>query len=342
MSLVEKAGSVDFLKTLKILYVEDDMDVRALQTLFLQRRFACVDTACNGEEGLMAFRNGSYDVVVTDLKMPVLDGLEMAVQIKAQSPDIPVIVVTAFNESDYFVRSIEIGIDRYVIKPVVPEALIDAIEKTARARVHQLELEQERHNVVKTLQQIIEALGRAIEKRDPYTFGHQKRVSLLAVGIGKEMGLNAEALAGLRLGALIHDVGKINIPAEVMTSPRRFLPVELELMQTHPSSGFEIVRDIHFPWPIAEIIYQHHERMDGSGYPQGLRGGEIAFEARIMAVADVVEAIASHRPYRPSLGLEAARAEILEKRGTAFDADVVDACVRVIDKTQMAFWDEKR
>lgn len=338
MSPPENLGSTDFLKTLKILYVEDDVDVRALMTLFLQRRFACVDTACNGQEGLAAYATGAYDVVVTDLKMPVMDGLEMASRIKAHSSDMPVIVVTAFNEAEYFARLIEIGIDRYVIKPVVPDLLMDAIEKTARVRVHQLELEQERRNVVLTLQQIIEALGRAIEKRDPYTDGHQKRVSLLAVEIGMEMGLGSEALAGLRLGALIHDVGKINIPSEVMTSPRRFLPVELELMQTHPMSGFEIVRDIRFPWPITEIIHQHHERMDGSGYPQGLKGKEIAMEARIMAVADVVEAMASHRPYRPALGLEAARAEILENRTQAYDPDVVDACVRTIDRTSMSFW----
>lgn len=175
----------------------------------------------------------------------------------------------------------------------------------------------------------IEVIAATIEARDPYTAGHQRRVADLARAIGAELGLAENELEGLHFGALIHDLGKIQVPAELLSKPTRLSKAELELIKVHPEAGYEIVRDIEFPWPVAAMVYQHHERLDGSGYPQGLKGDAIAREARILAVADVVEAMASHRPYRPGLGLDAALREIEEKRGTAFDPAVVDACLRL-------------
>lgn len=143
------------------------------------------------------------------------------------------------------------------------------------------------------------------------------------------MGLPEPQLEGVHFGALIHDLGKVQIPAEILSKPARLSKLEYELIKTHPQAGCEIVKGIEFPWPVAEMVHQHHERLDGTGYPQGLKGDAIALEARILAVADVVEAMASHRPYRPGLGIEAGLQEIERKRGTSFDPGVVDTCLRL-------------
>jgi PAS domain S-box-containing protein/putative nucleotidyltransferase with HDIG domain len=165
------------------------------------------------------------------------------------------------------------------------------------------------------------------EMRDPYTAGHERRVAKLAVAIGAELGLDADRQEGLQVAGLLHDVGKIGIPAEILSKPARLSRVEFLLIQGHAEQGYEVLKDIDFPWPVAEVARQHHERMDGSGYPRGLAGDAILLEARILAVADVVEAMSSHRPYRPALGIEAALAEISRGRGSVYDAAVADTCL---------------
>ena len=181
-----------------------------------------------------------------------------------------------------------------------------------------------------TFNDVIRTMGQIVGKKDPYTIEHQERVAMLAMRIGAAMGLGGERLEGLRIAGLVHDVGKVEIPGEVLSKPGRLTPLEYELVKTHAESSFEILREIDFPWPVAEIARQHHEKLDGSGYPQGLKGDEIMLESRILAVADVVEAMASHRPYRPSLGLDAARAEIERHSGVKFDPKVVETCVAIL------------
>jgi putative nucleotidyltransferase with HDIG domain len=184
----------------------------------------------------------------------------------------------------------------------------------------------------------VEAITATVEARDPYTAGHQRRVADLAQSIAREMGLDESALEGIHFGAQIHDLGKIQVPAEILAKPTRLSKPEFELIKTHPQAGYDIVRGIEFPWPVADMVRQHHERLDGSGYPQGLKGEAIALEARILAVADVVEAMASHRPYRASLGLDAALREIEAKRGIWFEEKVVDACLRLFREKGLAAW----
>ena len=167
------------------------------------------------------------------------------------------------------------------------------------------------------------------EMRDPYTAGHEKRVAQIAVAIGAEMGYDAQQQEGLRVAGYLHDVGKITIPAEILSKPGRLSAIEFELIKGHPRASYDVLKDVEFPWPVAEVALQHHERMDGSGYPQGLKGEAILPETRIMSVADVIEAMASHRPYRAGLGIETALQEIVRGRGTAYDADVADACLRL-------------
>lgn len=181
----------------------------------------------------------------------------------------------------------------------------------------------------KSLEDTILAIAATMEMRDPYTAGHERRVAELAASIARELGLAEPAIEGIRFGAMIHDLGKIKIPAEILVKPTRLAPIEYELSKQHAQAGYDILKCIDFPWPVAQMVLQHHERLDGSGYPNGLKGDALIREARILAIADVVEAMSSHRPYRPGLGLDTALAEIERGRGAQYDAHAVDACLRL-------------
>lgn len=206
--------------------------------------------------------------------------------------------------------------------------------RSLRARVA-----QEQHEVLlrQSLEESIMAIAATVEARDPYTAGHQKRVGELATAIALEMKLPEEKLRGIHLAAIIHDVGKIHVPAEILTKPGNLTDLEYKLVQTHPQVGYDILKDVKYPWPIAQIILQHHEKIDGSGYPQGLKGEEILTEAKILTVADAVEAMSSSRPYRPALGVNAALEEISQGRGTKYDPAVVDVCLRLFAENKFTF-----
>lgn len=184
---------------------------------------------------------------------------------------------------------------------------------------------------VEALESVAKSMGAVIETRDPYTAGHQQRVGDLAARLGQALGLDANRVEGLRIGGYLHDVGKVAIPSEVLNFPGALSDVERALVQTHAAHGRDILRDVPFPWPVREMAIQHHERLDGSGYPNGLRGDEICFEARIIAVADVFDAITSARPYREGRTVQFALTELRMGVGTQFDADVVDALVGLLD-----------
>ncbi|GAG84051.1 unnamed protein product, partial [marine sediment metagenome] len=167
-------------------------------------------------------------------------------------------------------------------------------------------------------------VGRIVETRDPYTAGHQLKVSELATAIAREMKLTVDRIEGIRIASLIHDIGKVSIPAEILSNPIKLNEIESSLIKDHSQIGYDILKTIDFPWPVAQIIIQHHEKLDGSGYPQGLKGNKILLEAKIIGVADVVEAMSSHRPYRPTLGIDKALEEISQNRGILYDPEVVD------------------
>jgi putative nucleotidyltransferase with HDIG domain len=170
------------------------------------------------------------------------------------------------------------------------------------------------------------------EARDPYTAGHQRRVSELSVAIAEEMALSKHRLEGLEMASLIHDIGKTSIPQEILTKPGKLTKIEFDLIKEHPKIGYEIFKKHNFPWPIERFIHEHHERLNGSGYPSNLKGDEISLEGRILAVADVVEAMSSNRPYRPSLGIQKALEEIKKNAGILYDENVVNACLKVFEK----------
>ncbi len=204
-------------------------------------------------------------------------------------------------------------------------------DRIAHAHAHHAEILQ------KSLEQSIQVIADTVDARDPYTAGHQRRVAELAVAIGRELGLREEQIHGIHLAAVIHDLGKIRVPAEILSKPGKLSEIEFMLIKVHPQAGYDILKDVDFPWPIADIVRQHHERPDGSGYPQGLKGAQILLESRIMSVADVMEAMASHRPYRAALGIEVALKEIERGRGSAYDPAVADACLKLFREGRFAF-----
>jgi PAS domain S-box-containing protein/putative nucleotidyltransferase with HDIG domain len=205
---------------------------------------------------------------------------------------------------------------------------------TVRTRGERLE---SAHKLERALEDTIQAIATTIETRDPYTAGHQQRVSRLAVAIARELGLDDTRVAGIQRGAEIHDIGKIYIPSEILNRPGKLTDIEFSLIKTHSQVGYDIVKDIDFPWPISQMILQHHERLDGSGYPNGLKGNAIVYEAQILAVADVVEAMMNHRPYRPALGLDMAMKEIAKGSGKLFDPAIVAACTKLLNCGEFVF-----
>ncbi len=231
------------------------------------------------------------------------------------------------KRADGSVRDVQVFSSKIVAnKKELLHSIIHDITDRKRAEE---ELQRTLESLRKAVGTTIQVMVSAVETRDPYTAGHQVRVADLARAIATEMGLPQEKIDGIRMAGSIHDIGKLSIPAEILSKPTKLTEIEFSLIKEHSKKGYEILKDVESPWPLAEMVYQHHERMDGSGYSRNLKGDEIIMEARIMAVADVVEAMASHRPYRPGLGIDAALEEIEKNRRTFYDNSVVDACLRL-------------
>ena len=223
-----------------------------------------------------------------------------------------------------------------------PVRMVGTVHDITEVREKQEELRQSYGKLQKAMHGTIHAIGLTVEMRDPYTAGHQRRVSQLACAIAREMSLPEEQIKGLHTGGLVHDIGKISIPADILSKPGGLSKTEFALFKDHPQVGYEILKGIEFPWPVASMILQHHEKMDGSGYPEGLSGDEIILEARILLVSDVVEAMCSHRPYRPALGMDKALEEIAKNTGVLYDYDVANACLRLFNEKGFEFEEMKK
>lgn len=317
----------------------------------------------DGEQALKAARARKPDLLVTDVLMPHMDGYRLCQEWRADPllANIPLVFYSAnFTSPEDEQFALSLGVDRYLIKPLDPIDLLREIDRllaltrdgeyrpAAPGTGSEAEVLKE-HNALlvnKLEQQIAEAvtandqlqrmmtstvraLAKLAEARDPYTSGHQERVADIAVHIAAEMGLDDRQCEGIRIAGMMHDIGKINIPAEILTKPSSLTDLEYAIIKTHPQVGFDVLCDIEFPWPIATYVLQHHERLNGSGYPGGLAADQISQGSRILAVADVVEAMSYHRPYRSARGIEAALAEIETHRGVLYDEECVAACVRL-------------
>ena len=211
------------------------------------------------------------------------------------------------------------------------------IRDVSERKIVEEKIKQSRQKLKKTLDNTVNALVKTIGLRDPYTSGHQKRVSKLAVAIARELELSEKEVKLIKIAALIHDIGKATIPMEILNKPAKLARVEINLIKAHPQTGYDILKDISFPWAVEEVVLQHHERIDGSGYPRGLKEDEILIGAKIIAVADVVEAMSSHRPYRSALGVKNALEEISQNRGILYDPKVADTCLKLFRKKKFKF-----
>jgi len=339
----------------RILVVDDEEAIRLLLGQIMEMGGYAYNLAANAKEARASLEHQSIDLVICDNKMPGESGINLVQYIRASYPDIAVIMLTGLDDPELAKTAREIGTYGYMIKPFKPNELmitianalhrreLETANKTYRENLECLvkkrsaELQETLDKLRKTMMGIIQSMTLTVEVRDPYTAGHQRRVANLARYIATEMGLSEDHIDGIHTAGVLHDLGKVSVPVELLTKPSRLTEIEFKLIQTHPQVAFDILREIEFPWPIAQIVYQHHERMDGSGYPFGMSDKEILFEARIIAVADIVEAMMSHRPYRPALGIEAAIKEISRKRGTIYDANVVDACMRLFRDKDFKF-----
>lgn len=218
-----------------------------------------------------------------------------------------------------------------------PRGMIGIFIDITNRKTTEEQLKESFKKLQKTMEDSIYSISLVTEARDAYTAGHQQKVSKLAVALAKEMGFPKDKVEGIKIAALIHDVGKINLPAEILSKPGKLSEIEFNLIKNHSQIGYDILKKVDFLWPIARIVLQHHEKINGSGYPRGLKGDEILLEAKIICVADVVEAMSSHRPYRPALGIDKALEEISKNKGILYDPEVVDACLKIFKEKGFKF-----
>ncbi len=339
----------------KILVVDDEEPIRRLLNRLMDMKGYQCSSASNAAEARNCIKNENFDLILCDLNMPGEHGLDLIRYTLSEYPETAVVMITAVDDQETAETALKIGAYGYIIKPFEPNEVLINVVNALRRRKLEIDNREHRENLEqtvarrtselqktleklqRTMEGIIQTMALTVETRDPYTAGHQKRAADLACAIAKESELSEDQIFGIRMAGEIHDVGKISVPAEILSKPSQLSEIEFGLIKTHPQVGFDILKGIEFPWPIAQMVLQHHENINGSGYPQGLSGEEITPEARILAVADVVEAISSHRPYRPALGIDKALEQILKNREILYDPNVVDVCLKLFSEKRFAF-----
>ncbi len=324
---------------IKVLVIEDDeAHAELIERAFEGHRvdFNLISKR-NLADALAFIKINRPDIVVSDWLLPDGRGIDVIQKYKERLP-FPVLMMTSHGNEEMAVEAMKSGALDYIVKSQdVFINMPDYVLRGLREWEHIVARQQAEARLKQVLMQTVETLSLMVEKRDPYTSGHQKKVSQLACAIGEEMNLSSETIEGIHIAAILHDIGKISIPSEFLNKPGRLEALEFDIIKTHPQSAYEMLKAIDFAYPVAQIILQHHEKYDGSGYPQGVKAEDILIEARILTVADVVEAISSHRPYRPSLGIEYALQEISENAGQLFDPNVVAACLRLFKQKEFIF-----
>lgn len=337
----------------KILIIDDKIDnlitINAVLKILLPE--SELITCLSGAEGIEKMRLDKPDMVLCDVQMPGMDGFEVIRLTKSDDvlKHIPIVLITATKTtSEDRAKGLKLGAATFISKPIDEVELIARIKVTLRIKEYEDLLRKEKEYLKEMVQEktehlkqsldkleimldgIINTLITVVEMRDPYTAGHQNKVAEYSCAIAEQMQLSEKEIETIRMAAVLHDIGKISIPSEILSKPGKLTELEYAMLKEHPESGYNILKEIEFEAPIAEIVYQHHERIDGTGYPRHLKDDEILIEAKIICVADVLEAITSHRPYRAALGLVIALEELKGNRGKIYDADVVDACIEVI------------
>ena len=322
----------------KVLIVDDDPNLLESVKRQLRKDFD-IETAEGPDVALDKIAsNGGYAVIISDFQMPGMNGAQFLSKVEEISSESVRMLLTGNADMGTAVESINEGhIFRFLMKPCsmydLKQAINSGLKQFQLVKAEKELLKQHyTKKILKALKETIQGIAMTVEARDPYTAGHQKNVARIATAVAKDMALPEEQIEGIHLAGLIHDIGKIYVPGEILNRPGRLTNEEFALIKTHVGVGYDIVKNIEFPWPIAQTILQHHERMDGSGYPSKIHGGEIILEARIMSVADVIEAMATHRPYRVALPLEKALEEISQNKNVLYDPDVVDTCLNLFQE----------
>ena len=330
---------------LRLLIIEDSdrdvaLEVRALEAAGYTVTYTVAETAAGMKAALVG---QAFDIVISDHNLPQFDAPGALDVLKQSGQDIPFIIVSGAMGEEAAVALIKAGAHDYVMKDRLTRlgsAIEHAIKDSENLRERKLaeeKLLKSYESVKKTLNDTINTMVKIVEIRDPYTAGHQQKVADLAIAIGSEMKLEATRIDQLRTAALIHDIGKIYTPSDILSKPGKLADIEFGLIKTHAQNSYDIVKGMNFPGVVAEAILQHHERLDGSGYPNGLKGKDTLIEAKILVVADVIEAMASDRPYRPALGIDKALEEISKNKGKLYDPAVVDICVELFKSGKFKF-----
>lgn len=324
---------------IKILIIEDD----EAHSELIARSFEDHRTTfnlmfkTNLKESRQYLEENQPQIVLCDWMLPDGKGLDIFPQDPKQIP-FPIVVMTSYGNEELAVETIKAGAFDYIVKSADTLAnMAFFVLRVLREWNHIAARKEAEKRLQNVLWQTVESLALMVEKRDPYTSGHQRKVSELSTAIARKMNLSEETVQGIRIAGILHDIGKLMVPLEYLNKPGKLAPLEFSIIKTHPQHAYDMLKTIDFPFPVDQVVLQHHEKYDGSGYPQGLRGDEILLEARIITVADVVEAISSHRPYRPALGIRAALEEISTYSGSSYDPNVVKACLELFQTGEFHF-----
>ncbi len=332
--------------SIKLLFIDDDKEFHPLfKHSFTNKmpegkyELLMIDSALAALELIKSIPD--FDIILCDVNMPQMDGLTFLSEVKKIDPIIKVIMISASQDISSIRKAMNKDAFDFIIKPIDFEDLEATLTKTYDYILNQREakraLDHSIEVIQKTLEQTIQVISTIGELRDPYTAGHQLRVAQLANSIAKEMNCPEEQCYWTYVAGLMHDIGKICIPTEILCRPGGVSLHELELIRDHADAGYQILKGIEFPWPVADIVHQHHERLNGTGYPQGLKSEKICLEAKIISVADTVEAVSSFRPYRPAMGIEKGLEIINKEKGSLYDEEIVAACNRVFNERGFHF-----
>ena len=333
---------------INILIVDDEESVRHLLSRMLLRSGYECTLAADAAEARKFIKNRNFELILCDVTMPGESGIDFIRYVAAEYPDTATMMVTAVDDPEIAETALEVGIYGYLIKPFNTNEMIinvrnslrrrelEFVDRTYRKNLEQ-KVEERTAELQKTLEGTICALTMTVEYRDPYTAGHQQQVSDLASAIAEKMGFSKDKIMGIRMAGMLHDIGKIAIPIEILSKPGQLGKTTFELIKNHSQVGYDILNSIKFPWPLSQIVLQHHERIDGSGYPDGLSGKQILTEAKILGVADVVEAMASRRPYRQALGIDKALEEISINKGKLYDVEAANVCLKIFKDKKFEF-----
>ncbi len=328
-----------------LLIVDDDDSFVKITKLKLEKHFSGdkikIYTAQDGKVALRLIKSIDIDIVLADINMPAMSGLELLEETRLVDKNIKFIMVSADHSLADIRQAMNSGAFDFLLKPVdFDDLFLTVLKSINEVEAQQLlegQLENSYKKLKQTVQEIVHAISTMEEMRDPYTAGHMRRVAQLAKAIAIEMDLSVDKVESIYMAGCLHDIGKICVPSEILTKPGMLTKNELHLVRDHAQAGYSILKMIDFPWPIADIVRMHHEKLDGSGYPQGLKSDEILLESKILSVADVMEATAYHRPYRPALGHNKGVDVLKAGRGIFFDAEIVDICLELFSSKRFVF-----